>query len=85
MERFKLGVRSPAQNSISDNSSSNYYEPPLDQTRVLVRAGSRNVVSLWTCSKLCAISFAVGVFIGFTLRRRLRAWASKALKRIKDD
>ncbi|KAI0509819.1 hypothetical protein KFK09_010416 [Dendrobium nobile] len=84
MERFKVGPRSPPQASILDNLSSSSYQIPSDQTRVLIRTGSRNAVSLWTCSKLCAVSFTVGVFIGFTLRRRLRQWASKLLKRIKD-
>uniref|UniRef100_A0A803NTA1 Transmembrane protein n=1 Tax=Cannabis sativa TaxID=3483 RepID=A0A803NTA1_CANSA len=43
------------------------------------------VVSLWTCSKLCAICFTVGVVVGYTLKRRVRRWASKLLKRLKDD
>lgn len=45
----------------------------------------RQVVSLWTCSKVCAISFAVGVFVGFTLKRRCKRWVTKLLKRLKDD
>ncbi|TVU21947.1 hypothetical protein EJB05_31618, partial [Eragrostis curvula] len=43
------------------------------------------VVSLSTCTKVGAISFTVGVVVGFTLKRRLRRWAAKLLKRIKDD
>ncbi|EAY72503.1 hypothetical protein OsI_00364 [Oryza sativa Indica Group] len=43
------------------------------------------VVSLSTCTKISAVSFAVGVVVGFTLKRRLRRWAARLLKRIKDD
>ncbi|KAM6583660.1 hypothetical protein CsatB_010662 [Cannabis sativa] len=56
-----------------------------DQPRVLVTRSSSRVVSLWTCSKLCAICFTVGVVVGYTLKRRVRRWASKLLKRLKDD
>ncbi|AAF82234.1 T29M8.11 [Arabidopsis thaliana] len=42
-------------------------------------------VSVWTCSKLCAVFFVAGVFVGYTLKRRVRRWASKLLRRIKDD
>jgi hypothetical protein len=38
-----------------------------------------------TCTKVGAISFVVGVTVGFTLKRRLRQWAARLLKRIKDD
>ncbi|TVU21939.1 hypothetical protein EJB05_31610, partial [Eragrostis curvula] len=46
--------------------------------------GSR-IVSLSTCTKIGAISFAVGVVVRFTLKRRLCPWAARLLKRIKDD
>ncbi|XP_019245815.1 PREDICTED: uncharacterized protein LOC109225563 isoform X1 [Nicotiana attenuata] len=45
----------------------------------------RQVVSLWTCSKICAICFVAGVFVGYTLKRRVRRWASKLLRRLKDE
>ena len=45
----------------------------------------RQVVSLWTCSKLCAVCFVAGVFVGYTLKRRVRRWASRLLRRLKDD
>lgn len=48
-------------------------------------SGCRQVVSLWTCSKLCAISFVVGVVFGYTLKRRVQRWASNLLKRLKDN
>ncbi|PKU68183.1 hypothetical protein MA16_Dca012852 [Dendrobium catenatum] len=41
MERFKVGPRSPPQASILDNLSSSSYQIPSDQTRVLIRSGSR--------------------------------------------
>ncbi|KAL7194063.1 hypothetical protein ACSBR2_025663 [Camellia fascicularis] len=56
-----------------------------DQSQVLVTRPPRQTVSLWTCSKLCAICFVAGVVLGFTLKRRVRRWASKLLRRIKDD
>ncbi|KAI3442381.1 uncharacterized protein J3R85_001119 [Psidium guajava] len=52
---------------------------------VLLTRNPQGVVSLWTCSKLCAISLIAGVFLGYTLKRRVRGWASKLLKRLKDD
>nr|POF26678.1 hypothetical protein CFP56_36991 [Quercus suber] len=57
-----------------------------DQSHVLVnRPPPRQVVSLLTCSKLCAISFVVGVVFGFTLKQRVKRWASNILKRLKDN
>lgn len=56
-----------------------------DQPHVLVARAPRQVVSLWTCSKLCAISFVVGVVFGYTLKRRVQRWASNLLKRLKDN
>ncbi|KAG5546967.1 hypothetical protein RHGRI_012860 [Rhododendron griersonianum] len=52
---------------------------------VLITRPPRQSVSLWTCSKLCTICFVAGVIAGFTLKRRVRCWASKLLRRIKDD
>ncbi|CAM0878655.1 unnamed protein product [Alopecurus aequalis] len=43
------------------------------------------VMSLSTCTKVGAITFVVGVAVGFPLKRRLRLWAARLLKRIKDD
>ncbi|KAK7848487.1 uncharacterized protein LOC111984221 [Quercus suber] len=60
--------------------------PSTDQSHVLVtRPPPRQVVSLLTCSKLCAFSFVVGVVFGFTLKRRVKRWASNILKRLKDN
>ncbi|XP_050262664.1 uncharacterized protein LOC126707107 isoform X2 [Quercus robur] len=57
-----------------------------DQSHVLVtRPPPRQVVSLLTCSKLCAISFVVGVVFCFTLKRRVKRCASNILKRLKDN
>ncbi|XP_030539584.1 uncharacterized protein LOC115747529 [Rhodamnia argentea] len=52
---------------------------------VLFTRNPRGVVSLWTCSKFCAISLVAGIFLGYTLKRRVRGWVSKLLKRLKDD
>ncbi|XP_022731893.1 uncharacterized protein LOC111286275 [Durio zibethinus] len=56
-----------------------------DSSRVLTTRPPRQVVSLWTCSKLCAICFVAGIVVGYTLKRRVRRWASRLLKRLKDD
>ncbi|CAN1136249.1 hypothetical protein LINPERHAP2_LOCUS9355 [Linum perenne] len=70
----KLGAATTASISSSANHS-----------RVLMARPPRNMVSAWTCSKLCLFFFAAGVVAGYTLKRRVRGWASKLLKRIKDD
>ncbi|KAF3439729.1 hypothetical protein FNV43_RR18007 [Rhamnella rubrinervis] len=56
-----------------------------ENSRILIGRPARQVVSMFTCSKLCAICFAVGVVVGFTLKQRVRRWASRILKRMKDD
>ncbi|GAU16813.1 hypothetical protein TSUD_200560 [Trifolium subterraneum] len=43
---------------------------------------SIQVLSYWTCSKLCAICFVGGVVFGYTLRGRVKRWASKILKKL---
>ncbi|XP_022754768.1 uncharacterized protein LOC111303034 [Durio zibethinus] len=57
----------------------------VDSSRVLVTRPPRQVVSLWTCSKLCAICFVAGIVVGYTFKRRVRSWAFRLLKRLKDD
>ncbi|GER40945.1 P-loop containing nucleoside triphosphatehydrolases superfamily protein [Striga asiatica] len=71
-------------------SSSSGIGPPsyslsADQSRLLLARPPRNFVSLWTCSKLCAVFFVAGIFVGYTLKKRVRRWASKLLRRLKDD
>ncbi|KAH7574517.1 hypothetical protein ACOSP7_008637 [Xanthoceras sorbifolium] len=56
-----------------------------DQSRIIFSRAPRQVVSLWTCSKLCMFFFVAGVFVGYTIKRRVKSWASKLLKRLKDD
>ncbi|CAK7352322.1 unnamed protein product [Dovyalis caffra] len=56
-----------------------------DQSRVLITRPPRKMVSLWTCSKMCAIFFAAGIVVGYTLKKRVRRWAAKLLRRLKDD
>ncbi|KAJ4782442.1 transmembrane protein [Rhynchospora pubera] len=55
------------------------------QPQLLVRAPTGRVVSLWTCTKISLISFGVGVVVGFMLKARVRRWATKLLKKIRDD
>ncbi|XP_050219125.1 uncharacterized protein LOC126669645 [Mercurialis annua] len=59
--------------------------PSSDQSRVLVSKPLRQTVSLLTCSKLCTFFFIAGVIVGYTLKRRVRGWASKLLKKLRDD
>ncbi|KAL5572303.1 hypothetical protein UlMin_021900 [Ulmus minor] len=99
MEGLQKAIRNftkDAKSGSSSSSSSSFENSRLnegltaalsssDQSRVLLARPPRQVVSLWTCSKLCAIFFAVGVVAGYTLKRRVRHWASRLLKRLKDD
>lgn len=45
----------------------------------------RKMVSVSTCSKLCAVFFVAGVFVGYSLKKRVRRWLSNLLKRLRDD
>ncbi|KAM7513500.1 hypothetical protein LguiA_003083 [Lonicera macranthoides] len=74
-------IEKPIFNSSSSSSSSS----SLDQSRFLATRPPRQAVSLWTCSKLCAFCFVAGIVVGYTLKRRVRRWASRLLRRIKDD
>ncbi|KAM1155895.1 hypothetical protein FF1_026653 [Malus domestica] len=56
-----------------------------DQSRILLNRPARQLVSLWTCSKLCTICFVAGIVVGYKLKRHLRSWTSKLLKKIRDD
>ncbi|XP_042479478.1 uncharacterized protein LOC122060456 [Macadamia integrifolia] len=91
MEGLKQGLRSLSKDkelTSSLSSSNRAFAGPTysgDQSAVLVTRAPRQVVSLWTCSKLCALGFAVGVVVGFTLKQRLRRWAARILRRMKDD
>ncbi|KAK6152072.1 hypothetical protein DH2020_014707 [Rehmannia glutinosa] len=54
-----------------------------DQSRLLLTRPPRYVNPLLPF--LCAICFVAGIFVGYTLKRRVRRWASKLLRRLKDD
>nr|XP_009618953.1 uncharacterized protein LOC104111057 [Nicotiana tomentosiformis] len=69
----------------SSKSSGSRSVSAADQSQLLLARPPRQLVSLWTCSKLCAICFIAGVFVGYTLKRRVRRWASKFLRRLKDE
>ncbi|KAG8376267.1 hypothetical protein BUALT_Bualt09G0045500 [Buddleja alternifolia] len=71
--------------SAANSSSSAAATYSADQSRLLLARPPRQFVSLWTCSKLCAICFVAGVVVGYTLKRRVRRWASRLLRRLKDD
>ncbi|KAL2503341.1 hypothetical protein Fot_37189 [Forsythia ovata] len=69
----------------SNSSSGSSVDLSADHSRILLTRPPRQFVSLWTCSKLCTICFIAGVLVGYTLKRRVRRWASKLLKRLKDE
>ncbi|KAK3001917.1 hypothetical protein RJ639_021156 [Escallonia herrerae] len=80
--------KDPKPASITSDSSLASAGPPAfspDPSRLVLTRPPRNMVSLGTCSKVCAICFVAGVVVGYTLKRRVRRWASKLLRRIKDD
>ncbi|TVU21959.1 hypothetical protein EJB05_31630 [Eragrostis curvula] len=81
VEKTQLAVQE-AVNSSSRSAAAAFSD---QAPQILVPRAAGRVVSLSTCTKVGAISFAVGVVVGFTLKRRLRRWAAKLLKRIKDD
>ncbi|XAR67225.1 hypothetical protein NMG60_11013705 [Bertholletia excelsa] len=80
-----LNTTSDSSSSLSGGGGGGGAVLTADQSRVLIGRPPRHAVSLGTCSKLCAICFVAGVVVGFTLKRRVRRWASKLLRRIKDD
>ncbi|CAA2979839.1 uncharacterized protein LOC111381633 [Olea europaea subsp. europaea] len=69
----------------SNSSSGSSIDLSADKSQLLLTRSSRQSVSLWTCSKLCTICFIAGVLVGYTLKRRVRLWASKLLKRLHND
>ncbi|XP_051220263.1 uncharacterized protein [Lolium perenne] len=77
-------LQAAAQDAANSSSSSRSGSAAFPDQVLVSRAAGR-VVSLSTCTKVGAISFVVGVAVGFTLKRRLRQWAARLLKRIKDD
>ncbi|XP_004287667.1 PREDICTED: uncharacterized protein LOC101305590 [Fragaria vesca subsp. vesca] len=90
-----LKAASEKVSSSSSSSSSASFKAPgseeglsavlSDQSRIIVAKPVRGVVSLWTCSKFCAIAFVAGIIVGYTLKRRVKRWANKLLKKIRDD
>ncbi|CAM9003912.1 unnamed protein product [Rhodiola kirilowii] len=96
MEGFKKSVWDYAKDSklndivekskkYVDNEGKGLSALSTNETQLLLTRSSRRVVSVWTCSKLCGICFIGGIVVGYTLKRRVRRWASRLLKWIKDD
>ncbi|KAG4970267.1 hypothetical protein JHK82_035956 [Glycine max] len=65
--------------------------PPPDSSLLLATRPPRHLslslsasqaVSYWTCSKLCAFCFVAGAVFGYSLRGRVKRWASKMLKKL---
>ncbi|XP_078440954.1 uncharacterized protein LOC144710963 [Wolffia australiana] len=78
---FAAGLRALAQ----DGDGGGISAAAAERSQILIRAPPRRMVTLGTCSKLCAFSFFAGALVGFTLKRRLRRWAAKLLRRLKED
>ncbi|KAF7034861.1 hypothetical protein CFC21_045822 [Triticum aestivum] len=77
-------LQAAAQDAANSSSSSRSASAAFSDQLLLPREAGR-MVSLSACAKFGAVSFVVGVVVGFTLKKRLRRWAAKLLKRIKDD
>ncbi|KAM3346664.1 hypothetical protein ACQJBY_020943 [Aegilops geniculata] len=78
-------LQAAAQDAASSSSSSARSATAAFSDQLLVPREAGRMVSLSACAKFGAVSFVVGVVVGFTLNKRLRRWAAKLLKRIKDD
>ncbi|GAB4853683.1 hypothetical protein Ancab_017873 [Ancistrocladus abbreviatus] len=83
-------ISKDAKNGTSSSSSIAAEPPPPSSTFVsssgiLMTRPTRQMVSLWTCSKLCAVFFVAGVVVGYTLKQQVRRLAAKLLRRLKDD
>ncbi|XP_004508028.1 uncharacterized protein [Cicer arietinum] len=77
------GEHNTSSSSLDLNGGGGRVAPPYDSSSfVLATRSSRQVLSYWTCSKLCAICFVGGVVFGYTLRGRVKRWASKILKKL---
>ncbi|KAH6779181.1 hypothetical protein C2S52_010418 [Perilla frutescens var. hirtella] len=72
----------PPPPGIGSSSASAYSS---GQSGMLVTRSSRQFLSVWNCTKLCAVCFIAGVFVGYTLKRRVKRWASRLLRRLKDE
>ncbi|XP_057767728.1 uncharacterized protein LOC130988006 [Salvia miltiorrhiza] len=75
----------PLNSSLSSSGTGSSVALSVDHSGMSVTRSSRQFLSLWTCSKLCAGCFVAGVVIGYTLKRRVKRWASRILRRLKDD
>ncbi|XP_010498336.1 PREDICTED: uncharacterized protein LOC104776038 [Camelina sativa] len=89
LEKFYNKMVKDAKSAASSSSSSlsDFAETLMQDKRgpgsnltTTYDSGSGTLVS-----KLCAVFFVAGVFVGYTLKRRVRKWASKLLRKIKDD
>ncbi|KAK7265480.1 hypothetical protein RJT34_33100 [Clitoria ternatea] len=56
--------------------------PAANSSLLLATRPPRQTVSYWTCSKLCAICFVAGILFGYSLRGRVKRWASNILKKL---
>ncbi|KAI3447246.1 hypothetical protein Pfo_003911 [Paulownia fortunei] len=84
LEKAKsIDSASSSSSSASGIGSSSAFS--TEQSGLLLTRPPRQFISLWTCSKLCTICFVAGIFVGYTLKRRVRRWASKLLRMLKDD
>ncbi|XP_037411330.1 uncharacterized protein LOC119274712 [Triticum dicoccoides] len=78
-------LQAAAQDAANSSSSSARSATAAFSDQLLLPREAGRMVSLSACAKFGAVSFVVGIVVGFTLNKRLRRWAAKLLKRIKDD
>ncbi|KVI11476.1 uncharacterized protein LOC112507379 [Cynara cardunculus var. scolymus] len=71
--------------SFSPGGTGSYSASSSDPVSLLLTRPPRRAVSLLTCSKLCGFCFVAGIIVGYTLKQRVRRWAARLLRRIKDD
>ncbi|XP_021756719.1 uncharacterized protein LOC110721828 [Chenopodium quinoa] len=86
--KFSNDVKLMGSSAFQPQSSPPPPPPPsasYGHSGVLVTRPPRQSVSLWTCSKLCAVCFVAGIVVGYTLKRRVRRWLSSLARRLKDD
>nr|XP_043608170.1 uncharacterized protein LOC122579967 [Erigeron canadensis] len=90
MEGFQKTIRTamvnlPTAAASINNTTGSVSASSSDPTSLLLTRPPRRAVSLLTCSKLCGVFFVAGIVVGFSLKQRLRRWAARLLRRLKDD
>ncbi|XP_057840336.1 uncharacterized protein LOC131050170 [Cryptomeria japonica] len=67
---FELAREKYEQVDLGNAGTSKMLMP--DSSVIVAHRPTRYTVSVWTCSKIALAAFAVGVFVGFSLCKRLK-------------